>query len=374
MKVVHVISGLRVGGSETMLAKVASSLEGRGIRSTVVSLTPSGTMAAHLAALGIPVQTLGLRSPLEGPLALPRLARLLRAEAPDVVQTWMYHADLLGGLAARRAGVRGVAWSLRQSNLEARHNKATTLLTVRACARLSRRVPDRIVCNSRAVWRAHAARGYDEGRMVLIPNGFDLARFAPSEEARRSVRAELGVPEGTVLVGLAARFDSQKDHRTFVVAAGMVMARRPDTHFVLCGRGVTPGQPDLAEWVQGTGRAARFHLLGERADMPRLLAALDVAAASSVGEGFPNAVGEAMACGVPCAVTAAGDTADIVGPTGTVAPPGDPAALAAAVLDLLDLPEAKRREMGRLARARVAERYALPAITGQYAALYEELA
>lgn len=373
MKVVHVITGLGVGGAETMLAKLAGALPDQGVASTVVSLTSAGPVAARLEASGVRVRALGLGRAWHGPVALPRLTRWLREERPAVVQTWMYHADLLGGLAARRGGVPGVAWSLRQSNLAPGHNKATTLLTLRTCARLSRRIPDRIVCNSQAAWQAHAARGYDEARMVLIPNGFDLDRFAPSEEARRSVRAELGLGPDAPLVGLAARFDSQKDHRSFVAAAAMVAASVPGTHFLLCGRGVTPQNPDLTAWIRATGRPESFHLLGERADMPRLLASLDVAAGSSVGEGFSNALGEAMACAVPCAVTAAGDAADVVGPTGRVVPPGDHAGLAAAMHELLDLPAEKRRELGRMARARVAERYALPAIAARYAALYREL-
>jgi glycosyltransferase involved in cell wall biosynthesis len=286
----------------------------------------------------------------------------------------MYHANLVGGLAARLAGIRPLAWGIRQSVLDPRYHKRTTIWTARLCARLSRHLPDRIVCCSEAVRRAHAAFGYETGRMVVLPNGFDLDAYRPDPAVRLSVRQELGLPEGTLLIGLVARFNPQKDHHNFMQAAALLHARLPDVHFLLCGDGVSMQNAELAQWVEEADIGPNIHLLGCRQDVPRLSAALDIASSSSYGEGFPNVVGEAMACGVPCVVTDVGDSALIVGDTGRVVPPRNPQALAEAWHDLLIAGPNYRRLLGTAARRRIQECFSLPTITRRYEQLYEEMA
>lgn len=374
IRLLHVITDLDVGGAEMMLYKLLRGLDRAAFAAEVLSLTDVGPLAARIRALGVPVEALGLRRGLPDPSALVRLVRRLRHDPPDVVQTWMYHADLLGGLAATLAGRIPVVWNLRQSNLSPRVNKRRTLLVVHASARLSRWLPACIVCNSKAAQRAHAKLGYDETRIRIIPNGFDLALFAPDPQARCAVRQELGLADTAPLIGLVARFDPQKDHHTFVAAAALLHRQQPEPHFVLCGDGVTWQNEALAGWVATAGLRERCHLLGRRDDIPRLTAALDIATSSSIGEGFPNTVGEAMACGVPCVVTAVGDSPAIVGTTGVVVPPRDPPALAAGWRTLLALGPAGRQRLGQAARQRIAERFSLPAVAAEYARLYRELA
>lgn len=374
IKLLHLITDLDVGGAEMMLYRVLTRLDRSAFAPEVIALTDVGPLGARISALGIGVGTLGMRRGAPDPLGFLRLTRRLRANPPDVIQTWMYHADLLGGLVARLAGRAKVAWSLRQSNLDRRVNKPSTLLVVRACARLSHWLPARIVCNSDAACRAHTRLGYAAGKMVVIPNGFDLSAFKPDPEARVAVRRELGLPEEAVLIGLVARFDPQKDHGNFVRAAGLLHARRPDAHFLLCGGGVTWENRELAGWIEAAGIRGQCHLLGPRDDVPRLTAALDEATSSSNGEGFPNVIGEAMACGVPCVVTAVGDSAVVVGTTGRVVPPGDPWALAAGWSALLALGPAGRQRLGEAARERIGERFSLPAVVARYEQLYRDLA
>jgi glycosyltransferase involved in cell wall biosynthesis len=210
--------------------------------------------------------------------------------------------------------------------------------------------------------------------MVVLPNGFDLDAFQPDPAARGSVRQELGISEETPLIGLVARFHPQKDHHNFMQAAAQLHARLPNVHFLLCGAGVTPENPALAQWVEEAGLRANVHLLGVRQDVPRLSAALDIATSSSSGEGFPNVVGEAMACGVPCVVTDVGDAALIVGETGRVVPPHDAQALADAWHDLLNAGEDYRYELGMAARRRVQECFSMTTISRRYEQLYEEIA
>lgn len=371
----HVITGLDTGGAETMLYRLLSHTDREAFEPRVVSMTGVGPVGEEIRGLGVPVESLGMRRGVPDPRGVLRLARYLRRDAPDVVQTWMYQADLVGGLATKLS-VRPtpVAWGIHSTHLDPRKVKASKILTVRACALSSHLLPARIVCCSEASRVVHARMGYRTNGMLVIPNGVDLASFKHDPDARASVREELGVEAETRLVGLVARFDPQKDHETFIRAAALLRNRLPDVDFVLCGTGITWENRELVRWIDSAGVRARCHLLGRRSDTPRLTAALDVASSSSAyGEAWPLVVGEAMACAVPCAVTDVGDSALIVGDTGRVVPPKDPASLAAAWQDLLTLRPEQRTALGLAARRRVEERFGLPEAVKRYEALYEEL-
>ena len=316
-----------------------------------------------------------MRRGVPNPIALMHLIRRLRDLRPDVVHTWMYHADLMGGVAARLAGVPALAWAIRHSNLAPAGNKSQTLAVVRANAFLSHRVPDRILCCSEAARNIHVAFGYAPEKMVVVPNGFDMSHFKPDANARQSVRAELGVSLDTALVGLIGRWHPQKNHAGFLSAAAAVHLRRPDVHFLLAGHGIDGGNQVIQQTLAAHGLASVVHLLGLRDDIARLMAALDVASSSSsYGEAFPNVVGEAMASGVPCAVTDVGDSAYIVADTGRVVSSGDMEGLAHAIGSLLEMPAEALRVLGARARARVAEHFEIGKIVRRYEAFYQELA
>lgn len=374
VRVAHVITGLEVGGAEGMLVRLLGEHRGGATDPVVVTLLPGGALAGEVRALGVPLFSANMGGGVRAPRGFATLVSLLRRLRPAVVQTWLYHADLVGAVAARLAGSPPVAWNLRHSNLHPSLNSRSTLRSARLCAVLSSRLPARIVCGSHAAREAHAAFGYDASRMTVIPNGFDTARHRPDPRARAELRASLGIAAGAPVLGVIGRFHPQKDHRTFVAAAARVAEAFPAARFVLCGRGLEPSNRELAGWIGETGSAARFHLLGERDDVPRVMAALDVMVSSSAGEGFPNAVGEAMACGVPCVVTDVGDSARLVGGTGIVVPASDPAALAAGCVRLLELTAEERRAAGLRARARIEGTYSLSAVAATYEALYLELA
>ncbi len=342
--------------------------------SHVVSMIPAGKVAEKLRALGIPVTSLNMRQRSPNPIALLDLVRLLRRLKPDVVHTWMYHADLMGGIAARLARVPALAWCIRQSNLAPAHNKRQTLAVVKTNAFLSHRIPDRIVCCSESARDVHVAHGYAPGKMVVVPNGFDIAQFKPDLNARQSVRRELGLSPDARLVGLIGRWDPQKNHAGFFTAAAALYHRRPDVRFLLAGQGVDEGNQMIEQIVADHGLTSVTHLLGLRDDIPRLMAALDVLASSSCGEAFPNVLGEAMACGVPCAVTDVGDSAYIVGETGRVVCSGDMEGLAYAIVSLLEMPVDAWRIVQERARARVVEHFEIGKIVRQYEAFYQELA
>ncbi len=375
MKVVHIITGLNTGGAEVMLRELLKHSPRPEFESQVISLSDIGPIGKSIRESGFGVSSLGMRPQLPDPGALWRLSRRLKRLAPDVVQTWLYHGDLVGGLAARLAGIEAVAWGIHISQLDAPQSKKSTLATVKAGALLSRFVPKRIVCCAQSALELHEKIGYDPAKMVVIPNGFDLSQFQPDPRARSSLRKELGVPNETPLVGLIGRFHPQKDHENFISAAKIVAQSDPRTHFVLIGVGSQWSNAQLRGWIENAGLKERFHLLGRRDDMPRLSAALDVLAlSSSYGEAFPLVVGQAMACGVPCAVTDVGDSADLVGDTGRVVAPRDPQALAQAIGELLALSAGQRKALGERARRRIEERFSIESVAARYHELYREIA
>jgi glycosyltransferase involved in cell wall biosynthesis len=375
MRITHVIDGLSVGGAEVMLANLLGRLDPSEIRSEVISLTDIGPVGERIEALGIPVRALGLKPTPTGALGGVRLPLWVRRSRPDIVQTWLYQGDLLGGISARLASRRApVIWGVHRSDLDPTWTKPRLARVAKLCALVSRRVPTRIVCCSEDAARRHVALGYAADLMSIIPNGFDIAAYAPDAHARESVRAELGIGADALLVGMVARFDPQKDHANMLRAAIELFRTHPDVHVVLCGSGVDRDNPEFARLVDELPGPERLHLLGLRGDIPRIDAALDVAVLSSRGgEAFPLAIGEAMACGVPCVVTDVGDAASLVGDTGTVVPSRDPIAFADAIRRLLELPAEDRRALGAAARARVEQRFELDQVVDRYRALYDEV-
>lgn len=373
MRVLHIITDLYVGGAEILLHRLLQA--NLGIASQeVVSLTAPGPMSSRIRELGVPVHALGMRRELPSPFKVLTLARIIRNSRADVIQTWMYHADLLGGLAAKVTGTAKIVWGIHSSTLDVASTRRRTRATVAACARLSHLVPDRIICVSRAGRDLHVRAGYAPGKFVVIPNGFDLQHFRPDERARRDMRAELRVDDDTVLIGLIARVAPQKDHANFVRAGRALVQRAPRVRFLLSGEGATRENHELVRLIADAGLLDRFLLLGLRDDIARVMNALDVGTLSSAfGEAFPLAIGEAMACGVPCVVTDLGDCAFLVGDTGRVVRTHDPHALAGAWEELVKLGPDGRRQLGLAARTRIATRFEFYRMAAQYKEVYRAL-
>jgi glycosyltransferase involved in cell wall biosynthesis len=369
-----IITGLSTGGAEVMLLKLLEHIDRNQFSFHVFSLTDLGDVGPRIAALGVPVEAIGMARGTLDPRAVFRLARRLREIRPDLVHTWMYHADLLGGLAARFAGVRAIAWALHNTNLDCHKTKASTRLVVRLNALASHWLPSGILSCAVAARDIHAAIGFAAHKIVVIPNGFDVSRYRPDPSARTSVREELRVSEDTPLVGVVGRFDPQKNHAGFIEAAGLLRHSRPDVHFVLVGAGLDAENHELAVAAQCAGLDAAVHWLGRRGDMPRLMAAFDVlASSSSYGEAFPMVIGEAMACGVLCAVTDVGDSAAMIAHTGRVVPPGDMRGLAGAMHALLALDPIERIALADAARERIEQHFEIGHVARQYEGYYRRL-
>ncbi|MCC6587326.1 MAG: glycosyltransferase [Bryobacterales bacterium] len=373
LNVVHVITTLDTGGAEMMLTRLVSAGEQNGLRHSVIALGGSGVMASKLEDLGISFINLRLarHELLTGAW---RLGNQLRRHKPNIIQTWMYHADLLGSMAA--LGLRNVpvVWNIRCGRLDRAIDKAATIWTSKLCAAISTLVPERIVCCSMAALEAHRQAGYDRTKLQLIHNGLDTSTFRPDLYSRVAVRKELGLAPDTPVVTLAARFHPAKDHATFCAAASRVAKSHQSVRFILCGTGVSPTNRILMGLLDDAEIVDRCHLLGPRDDMPRIFAASDVVVSSSAVEGFPNALAEGMACGLPAVTTAAGDSEFIVGDTGYVTPTHSPVELGSALLRMLNRTSYERAALGRRARQRIVDNFSLADAVSSYTNLYRELA
>src|SRR5215469_8258834 len=312
MKITHIITGLAADGAETALYHLLAALDRQDYQSEVISLTDRGPTAAKIESLDVPVRALSRMRSLPNPLAIRRIAKILRRSRPNIVHTWMYHSNLLGGLAAQAAGGIPVIWGIHHSRVDSKDTKRFTVWTVRACAWFSKQIPARIICCANSSELAHIQLGYDPDKMEVIYNGIDSERFRPNAQARLTLRSQLGLQPDALLIGKAGRLHRHKDHKTFFAAARRLRATLPDIHFVLCGEGMVKENPRLAAEV-ADGLQGCCHLIGLQRNMPAFYSALDIAANSSLSEAFPLAVGEAMACGVPCVVTEVGDSPAIVG-------------------------------------------------------------
>ncbi|HWH34593.1 MAG TPA: glycosyltransferase [Acidimicrobiales bacterium] len=370
IRITHILPGLGVGGAERMLSQLVTGMDPLQFENRVISLTDEGALGGHLRERGVEVQELGMRR-LPDPVGFARLVAWLRLSRPDIVQTWLYAADIVGGVAARMAGPGTVVWNIRQS-APGPEDAYRHRWSARTAALLSGSVPHRVLSCSQEARRSHERLGYRSGA-VVIANGIDVCTFRPAALAAESLRGELRLDPCTPLVGMVARFDAAKGHRDFLEALAHIVEHGHRLHAVLCGEGIVASNPRLARWISDLGLSHRVHLLGRRHDVPRLLAGLDVAVSASRSEGFPNAVGEAMAAGVPCVATDVGDTALLLGDTGTIVPARDPEALAGAVLALLGADESTRRAVGARARQRIRQHFTIEGAVERYARFYRSL-
>ena len=371
MRVVHLITTLAIGGAEQMLVKLLRAMDRSEFRPTVVTLVNDGALIEIIQDMGIEVRSLDLRRGEVSPRALRRLITILRATRPDLVQSWMYHANVAASMARPWLPRKtGVAWNIRQSLYDISKERFLTQAVIRS-GRVLAPHADALVNNSHVSRDQHARIGYVNTHSLVIPNGFEVDSFRPDPVARAAFRGELAVDDGAVLVGIVARVHPSKDHANFFRAAEIAAARDPRLVFVCTGRG-TDTHARCREAMRGPLRG-RLRLLGERVDVPRVMSGLDILVSSSNTEGCPNAVGEGMACGLPVIGTDIGDTRDVIGDAGRIVPCGDAARLAAEIESLSALGHARRREFGDSARERIRTAYSIESVAARYGRLYHEI-
>ena len=372
-KVMHMITELDVGGAEIMLTKLLAAMDPGQFSHSVLSLKNKGPIAAQIEKLGIPVYELNLHRPFSRIRALTRLRMIFSEQRPDLIQGWLYHGNLAAGmLRFLNVSNRPVIWNIRCSLNSFKLEKPLTYMAIRAGVLFSRSVAG-ILYNSHFSTDQHSAIGYSSGKACIIPNGFDLRRFKPNLLARQKVRSALKVPKDGILIGLIARYHPMKDHVNFLRAASLIAKKRTNVRFLILGGDVDQRASGLIGIVEALGLRGRVILLGERPDVESFYPALDIASLSSYGEGFPNVIGEAMACCIPCVVTDVGDCRRLVGKTGIVVPAKNPEALEKGWEALIDKGQAERNKLGKAARRRILENFEISNIAGRYEELYQRV-
>jgi glycosyltransferase involved in cell wall biosynthesis len=376
-RIAFVITSVSLGGgAEMMLYKLLSCIDRTRFEPHVYCLVGAGQNGEKFSEIAVPVMGADDATGIARVFSWIRILRHLRSTRYEVIQGWMYHGNMVATLATLfRRPRAALVWNVRASLDNPALFRAFTRFIIRVSARLSH-LPQRILFNSRRARTQHEdLAGYQGRSAEVIPNGFDCDQFAPDLELRRSMRAEIGASEDVIVIGLVARFHPMKDQATFLAAAASLRRSFTSTLFVMAGPGIHPENGELMKLIDENGLRECTMLLGTRRDIHRLDNGLDIATCcSNALEGFPNTVGEAMACGVPCVVTDIGDCSEIVGDTGVVIPCRDPERLAAAWKALIEIGADGRNDLGRRARERIVENYSIEQVARRYERLYSELA
>lgn len=372
--IVHIITSLTDGGAENCLYNIVRT--DTQFRHVVISLVNAGKYREKLKHENIELHCLAMNSFLGIFFSLGKLYFILRCLKPNLVQTWMYHADLIGGIVAYIARVPKIVWGIRHSNLDAGKIKWTTKLIALACARLSWWIPNKIVCCAYKAAETHSKLGYVSSKMIIIENGIDTDVFRFDDGIRTEVRDFFEIEPRTFLIGMAARFDPQKDHINLINSLSLVKRNGISIHCLLFGEGIDYRNRLLTQKISEEQLANEISLLGSRDDVPRLLNALDLHVLSSLGEAFPNVVAEAMACGTLCVCTEVGDAPSLIGDLGWIVPPTNSAALAKAIENAFELKRMDNelwQSMRIQSRDAIVTQYGLANMLEKYDALWRSL-
>lgn len=370
LKILHITPSLITGGAERALVRLIQSSDKNRFHHHVVSLTDFGTQGAELGKTGIAVDALRISGPFSAPKGILRLRNITKSVKPVVICGWMYH----GGLFALFAGSKASkVTAIRHSLHDLEKDKKTTRALIFLLARFSKRF-NSVIFNSEASKKQHQAIGYNANKNIFIPNGFDTNEFSPySLQDKTRLRARLKLPENDFVFGYVARHHPVKNHSGLLKTFSEVIKHWTNVKLVLIGQGLSSNNFDLIEPISQLGLTKHVILLGERNDIPELLQALDAYVSPSHAEAFPNTIGEAMSCGIPCIATDVGDSAAIIGDTGIVVPQNNNEALAKAMLGMVQMPKEERKALGRKARQRIIDKFRLEVVTKQYEELYLRL-
>ena len=367
LKIVHIITDLNVGGAEIMLLRLLE-LEASGNNSIIViSLQDIGPVGKKIQALGIEVVPMNMFSAKDIPAVLFRLRSALKSYAPDLVQTWLYHADLLGGLAAKLAGVKAVVWGIHCSNVPL--GNKTTRWVMKLNSFLSGFIPDKIVAVAQLSKTNHIGHGYSKDKFVVIPNGFAVTQ---EKDYAAGFREHYQLPENSLLIGVVGRYHPDKGQDVLLAALEQLHEDKR-WHCIMVGRGCDEANTELMQLIQGHGLQGRIRLVGEQDNVAHFMSQFDLFCLPSRSEAFPMVLGEAMIRGCCCISTDVGDSKDLLSDTGLIVPPAEPELLAHGLKKLLDMDADQRYSLGQRALSRIKSLYSIEQTVGQYQQLYREL-
>lgn len=364
--VVHIINSLDLGGAETALYRMLSTMSPNYEFQVIVLHGSGGYYAAKITALGITVHHLNLKKN-NIIKSFYRLTSLIKATQPDLVQTWLYHADLIGGLSAKLCGIKKIIWSIRCEGVGL---KKTTMLIKKICALFSWVIPDVIITNSQAATYNHVRTGYNTKKIKLIYNGFDSVQFLPAKN-KTSLIVNKKLPTDAIIIGTLARFHQDKDYLTLIQAIDPVCSVHNNVYFVFCGRGCNWHNHELTTMIAALTYQKNIILIDGVDNAAHYLSSLDIFVLSSKTESFPNSLAEAMLSGLLCIATNVGEAREILGNAGILISPQAPSQLAAACISMMQKSANEKEQLAKMARNRIVERYSLENNQMHFKAIYE---
>lgn len=373
INLVIIITDLVVGGAEVMLFKLLTGLDMTRFQVSVISLMDKGSLGDQMGKIGVEIYEANMRKNLSAFSRFFKLIKIVKKINPDILCGWMYHANFISFLLSFFVKSAKLIWNVRQTNTDASSLKLSTRAIVKICGLLSSFRVVKIIYCAKSAALTHEAFGYSPRKTVVIPNGFDMNVFVYDENVRNLIRDELRISKESKVVGICARYHLVKDYATFINAAKLLIEQESDIYIVCCGRGVDWNNADITSLLEKDALTKRFYLLGERTDVSRILNVFDIVVSSSIVEGFSNAIGEAMASGVPCVVTDVGDSAEIVDDKLLVVPMKNPTLLASAILRVLKLSVDEKKELSRSVREKIERRYSIANVVNLYQDLFISL-
>lgn len=375
MKVLHIITSLNQGGAENALYSLITN-DNNLTKSFVISLIDSSIYADKLTAHGIEVHSLGFP---RGQLTLKgiiKLSKLIRKINPDIVQTWMYHADLIGGIIARFLGYKNIVWGIVHFNLNPKLMSFSTYYIIKLCALLSGVIPQKIICCSFRAAQVHYKFGYSEGKITTINLGYDINKFVIDNELKKSAKNQFGIRDTEIILGCVGRWNPDKDHTNLLRALAILKDDYPQVYCSMVGTNIDNQNDELNKLIHDVlGENNKLILNGWVENVIYVMNSFDLLVLPSVGEAFPNVVAEAMALGIPCVVTDVGDAAEIVGETGWVVPVSNPNALAQAIIMAIDEMQNTDKWDNRSVecRQRIINNYSLEKMTNCYINIWNSI-
>lgn len=372
-KVAHIIIGLNVGGAELMLKRLVSysGQQSSEFEHIIISLTDLGIIGKQLQREGITVYYLGMKSLKSLPKTSYRLRRLLKKINPDVVQTWMYHADFLGGLAAKSIGIKNIIWGIRTTDVSQGASKLTVYLS-KLCAKLSYIIPNTIVCAAHVSKDYHISIGYDKRKMIVIPNGFNLDTLSATKEEGLKVRRQNNLDEEDIVIGSIGRFNPVKNQKLFVETAAELIREIPNLKFMMVGRDNTIHNEELMSWIKFYSLEDSFRLLGQRSDIPQCLKAIDIYCLHSKTEGMPNVLVEACLLGTFPISTDVGDARYIIPSSNLVT--SSPQAIKDKIIKVINAKTYQDEKLLKELEIASREKYSIGKCTNLFESIYGEYA
>ena len=368
-KPLHIIASLNIGGAETMLLRLIKHRPDLAKSTIVISLTENGKIGTTLEAMGVKVISMEMNTWSSTFITILKIKRIIQNEKPHIIHTWMYHANILGGIAAYLAKNKNIIWSIRRSEFK-RKESFSTFVVMKIGAFFSSIIPKVIVHVAELGLKNHQEYGYKSSNTLVIPNGFDIEKFKHDSVARKRIRNELNLTDDHIVIGCVGRFHESKGYETLISSSIEVLKLHKNVKYLLVGRNLDYQNNTLMEWINKTYFSDHFLLAGEQDNVSEYMSAMDIFCLSSTTEGFPNVVGEAMASALPCVVTDVGDVKKIIVNDAILIQPENKQLLSKGLCEMLNIDNEKRQKIGLKGRIKIEKEYPIKSICDRYYNLY----